>query len=292
MRVAVLGMGQMGRAFASRALARGHQVTVWNRTAGKAGDLIILGATQVSSVTQAASRAEVILVVLADDAAVLDVCLGIDGAMAAMSRGAVLVNISTVAPDTARELAAAGPADAVLDAPVLGSPSAVEAGGGRFLIGGPAEAVRRLDPLWADLGAGYTHCGPAGNGAVLKLMSNLQLIIGVAAFAEAAATARRNGIDDDLLRTVFADSAVISPATRTRMDMVLSQDHTGWFGPQLARKDVRLAIRLAEQQGVPVRLGPAVEDLLTSLLEGGGNWTDYAAVIEALAADQQGVTPA
>lgn len=284
MRVAVLGMGHMGHAFASRALARGHHVTVWNRTAGKASDLLVEGATEVSSVTQAASRAEVILVVLSDDAAALDACLGIDGAMAAMSRGAVLVNISTVSPDTARELATAGPADAVLDAPVLGSPSSIEAGTGRFLIGGPVETVRRLDPLWADLGAGYTYCGPAGNGAVLKLISNLQLIIGVAAFAEAVATARRSGIDDDMLRTVFADSPVISPATRLRMDMVLSDDHSGWFAPDLARKDVRLAAGLAEQLGVPVRLGPAAENLLTTVVDAGGQWTDFAAVIEALAA--------
>jgi 3-hydroxyisobutyrate dehydrogenase len=274
----------MGRAFASRALDRGHHVTVWNRTAGKAGDLITRGATEVSTTTQAASRAELILVVLSDDAAVLDVCLGIDGAMAAMSRGAMLANLSTVSPDTARELATAGPAGAVLDAPVVGAPAAVESGNARFLIGGPADTVRRLDPVWADLGAGYTYCGPAGNGAVIKLMTNLQLVIGVTAYAEAIATARRNGIDDELLRTVFAESPVTSPTTRMRMDSVLSEDHPGWFGPELARKDVRLAVRLAEQQGVPVRLGPAVENLLTTVIEAGGQWPDFAAVIEALAA--------
>src|ERR1700742_1518815 len=118
MRVTVLGMGNMGRAFASRALDRGHHVTVWNRTAGKASDLVTRGATEISSVPDAVARADATLVVLADDDAVLDVCVGIDGAMASVANGSVLANISTVAPDTARELAAAGPADAVLDAPV------------------------------------------------------------------------------------------------------------------------------------------------------------------------------
>lgn len=286
MRVTVLGLGRMGRAFAARALERGHRVTVWNRTAGRSGDLVTAGATEVSSVSQAVSRAEAVLVVLADDEAVLDVCLGIDGAFASLPKGAVVANISTVSPATARELASAGPADAVLDSPVQGSPSAIEAGQGRFLIGGPADTIRRLDPLWADLGAGYTHCGPAGSGAVLKVVSNLQLMIGLAALAEAVATARRQGIDDDLLRAVFADSPVISPATRLRLESVLSDDHPGWFSPELARKDVSLAVRLAQDQGVPVRVGPAVENLLTTVVASGAQWPDVSAVIEALNADR------
>lgn len=275
----------MGRAFAARALERGHQVTVWNRTAGRSGDLLINGATEISSVSQAVAHADVTLVVLADDDAVLDVCIGIDGALASVAKGAVLVNISTVSPATARELAAAGPEGAVLDAPVMGAPAAVAKGGGRFLIGGPLETVRRLDQLWSDLGAGYTHCGVAGSGAVLKLLSNLQLMIGVAALAEAVATARSNGIDDDLLKTVFADSFVVSEASKLRLDSVLSADHPGWFGPALARKDVRLAVGLAQSKGIPVRLGPAVENLLTTVIEDGTDWPDFSSVIEGLKTD-------
>jgi 3-hydroxyisobutyrate dehydrogenase-like beta-hydroxyacid dehydrogenase len=282
MRVTVLGLGNMGRAFASRALERGHQVTVWNRSAGRSGDLVTRGATEISSVPEAVALADVTLVVLADDEAVLNVCLGIDGALASVARGAVLANISTVSPDTARELATAGPEDAVLDSPVMGSPASIAEGGGRFLIGGPADTVRRLDRLWSDIGAGYTHCGPPGSGALMKLMSNLQLVIGVAALSEAVATARRHGIDDDLLRTVFAESVVVSPASRLRLDAVLSDDHAGWFSPTLARKDVRLATGLAEAKGVPVQVGPAVENLLTTVIKAGGSWTDFAAVIEAL----------
>jgi 3-hydroxyisobutyrate dehydrogenase-like beta-hydroxyacid dehydrogenase len=282
MRVTVLGLGAMGRAFASRALDRGHQVTVWNRTAGKASDLVNRGATETSSAAGAVERAEVTFVVLADDDAVLDVCLGIDGALASVAPGAVLANISTVGPDTARELAAAGPADAVLDSPVLGSPTAVESGAARFLVGGPAETVLRLNSLWNELGSGYVHCGPAGAASVIKLMSNLQLMIGVTALAEAVATARACGIEDDLLRTVFGDSPVVGAAGGQRLDSLLSDDHPGWFTPALARKDVRHAVALAEQHGVPVRLGPATDDLLTTVIDGGTDWPDFTAVIEAL----------
>lgn len=270
----------MGRAFASLALERGHEVTVWNRSPGKAADMVSRGAIEVSSVPEAVARAEATLVVVADDAAVRNVCLT-DGALAALADGAVLINVSTVSPELARELAAAGPADSVLDAPVMGSPSAIASAGGRFMIGGAADVVHRLAPLWGDLGAGYTHCGPSGSGAVLKLVSNLQLVIGVAALAEAIATAREHGIEDGLLREIFADSPVTSPATRVRLDMLLDAEHPGWFPPELARKDVRLAMKLAEEKGVSVRLGPAAENLLTAVISDRA-WPDFSAVIEAL----------
>jgi 3-hydroxyisobutyrate dehydrogenase-like beta-hydroxyacid dehydrogenase len=282
MRVTVLGLGNMGRAFAARALERGHDVTVWNRSAGRAAELVAAGATEAESVTKAVSAAEVTLVVLTDDRAVLDVCLGDGGALASLADGAVLANASTVAPETARELADAGRAGAVLDTPVMGAPALIAKGGGKFLVGGPAEAVAVVAPLLGDLGAGHVHCGPAGAGVTAKLVSNLQLVIGVAALAEAIATARANGLPDDLLRTVFEDTPVVSAASRLRLDSLLDPEHPGWFNAELARKDVRLAVRLAEQQGVPVKLGPAAENLLTTVIAVGGQWPDFTAVIEAL----------
>lgn len=282
MRLTVLGMGSMGRGFARRAMERGHRVTVWNRTPGRAGGLVERGANEAKKVSDAVARADVTLVVVADDEAALDICIGIDGALASVAKGAILVNVSTVSPETARELAEAGPADSVLDAPMLGSPKAVSQGAGRFLIGGPPETVRRLEPLWSDLAGGYVHCGPAGTGATMKLMCNLQLILGVAALAEALGTARAAGIGDDLLRAVFANSPFLSESTRTRFESVFDPRHPGWFSPELARKDVRLAVEMAQRRGVPVQLGPAAENLLTSVIDGGTAWPDFAAVIEAL----------
>jgi 3-hydroxyisobutyrate dehydrogenase-like beta-hydroxyacid dehydrogenase len=274
MRVAVLGLGKMGWAFASRALDRGHQVTVWNRSPGRAGELVAAGATEAERPAEAVAGAEVVLVSLADDAAVIDV--------AALPEDAILADLSTVAPATARRLAEAGPAGRVLDAPVMGAPAAVARGEGRFLLGGAAETIERLASLWNDLGSGYVHCGLPGAGATMKLLSNLLLISGVTVLAEAIATARGHGVTDDLLRTVFGDSAVLSAASRMRLDSLLDESHPGWFAPPLARKDVRLAIGLAEEAGVPVRIGPATEQLLTNVIDTGDQWQDFAAVIEGL----------
>jgi 3-hydroxyisobutyrate dehydrogenase-like beta-hydroxyacid dehydrogenase len=282
MRVAVLGMGNMGKAFATRALERDHLVVVWNRSAGRATDLVARGAVEADTPQAAVMDSDVVLVVLADDAAVLEVCLGDDGALASLGPAAVLANISTVSPDTARRLAGVGPEGRVLDSPVMGSPSVIAAGMGSFLIGGPSTAIEMLDPLWSDLGAGYTLCGPVGTGATMKLVSNLLLITGVTALAEGIVTARSNGISDELLKDVLADSFVVSAASKVRLESLFDNSHPGWFSPALARKDVRLAVDLAEQAGVEVRVGPATDELLTRVIDAGGQWPDFAAVIEAL----------
>jgi 3-hydroxyisobutyrate dehydrogenase-like beta-hydroxyacid dehydrogenase len=282
MRITLLGMGNMGRAFATRALERGHEVTVWNRSPGRTSELVASGAVEAESPKRAVREADAALVVLADDAAVLGVCLGHQGALAGLGPATVLANVSTVSPDTARRLAEAGPDGRVLDSPVMGSPAMIAAGLGRFLIGGPPPAITALDPLWTDLGAGYTHCGPVGAGATMKVISNMLLITGVAALAEAIATARRHGISDDLLRSILAESPVVSPASRVRLESLIDDGHPGWFSPVLARKDLRLAVDLAEQAGIGVRIGPAAEALLTTVIDAGGRWPYFSAVIEAL----------
>ena len=240
------------------------------------------GAIEVKTSTAAAAGADAVLVVLADDAAVLDVCLGEEGVLASLEPGAVFANISTVSPETARRLAELGPQGRVLDAPVMGSPAMIAGGLGRFLIGGPAPAISAIEPLWSDLGSGYTHCGPVGTGATMKILANSLLITGVASLAEAIATARRQSIPDELLRTLLADSPVLSLASNLRLDSLLDPTHPGWFSPALARKDVRLAVDLAEESGVGVRIGPAAEALLTTVIDADGEWPDFTAVIEAL----------
>jgi 3-hydroxyisobutyrate dehydrogenase len=282
MRVAVIGMGSMGCAFAGRALERGHHVAVWNRSPGRAAAVVAEGAVE-APLESAVGEADVVLLVLSDDEAVLEVCEGDDGILASLGPSTILVNVSTVSPDTVRHLAAVGPADRFLDAPVMGAPENVAAGHCRFLVGGPLQTIRSCDPLWTDLGVGYTYCGAVGTASIMKLISNLLLITGVASLAEAIATARSQGIPDELLHDVFAQSPVISPTSAIRLESVLNPSHPGWFSPMLARKDVRLAVGLAEQAGLPVRVGPATDALLTAVVESRGEWPDFSAVIEALA---------
>lgn len=281
MRVTVVGMGSMGQAFATRALERGHHVTVWNRSPGRAAAVVAKGAVE-APLESAVREADVVLLVLSDDEAVLDVCRRDGGILSSLGPSTVLANVSTVAPDTVRQLAAAGPTDRVLDSPVMGAPENVAAGHCRFFVGGPLPTIRSCEPLWADLSVGYTHCGPLGMASVMKLVSNLLLITGVASLAEAIATARGHGVSDELLQQVFGESPVISFTSALRLKSVIDPDHPGWFSPTLARKDLRLAVGLAQQAGLPVRVGPATDELLTTVVESGEEWPDFSAVIEAL----------
>jgi 3-hydroxyisobutyrate dehydrogenase-like beta-hydroxyacid dehydrogenase len=284
MLVSVIGMGNMGRAFAARALDRGHDVTVWNRTPGRTGELVAGGAVEARSLEHCVQGAEIVLLVVADDAAVLDLCEGEHGVLALLGASTVLANISTVSPDTVRHLEAIGPDDRVLDSPVMGAPENVANGHCRFLMGGPVQTVATYDSLWNDLGVGYTHCGPVGTAAIMKLVSNQLLITGVASLAEAIATARGQGIADELLNQLLADSPVVSLTSAIRLSSLMDEAHPGWFSPALARKDLRLALGLAEEAGVGVRIGPATDALLTAVVSAGGDrWPDFTAVIEALA---------
>ena len=282
MRISVLGLGNMGRAFAARGIETGHHLTVWNRSMGPAAELVAQGAVEAQSPEAAVRGADAVLVVLADDAAVVDVCLGSDGALASLGPSAVFANISTVSPETVRRLALAGPEGQVLDAPVMGSPAMIVGGLGRFLIGGPAPTITAVDALWNDLGSGYIHCGPVGAGATVKVIANLLLITGVASLAEAVATAREHGVPDEILKSLFADSPLVSAASSLRLDSLLDATHPGWFSPALARKDLRLAIDLAEEAAVGVRMGPAAEALLSTVIDAGDQWPDFTAVIEGL----------
>ena len=191
------------------------------------------------------------LVVLADDAAVLEVCLGAEGVLASLGSAAVFANVSTVAPGTIRRLADAGPAERILDSPVMGSPEMIAAGFGSFLIGGALSAITAVEPLWTDLGSGYTHCGPSGTGVTMKIVQNMLLITGVAALAEGIATARANGLDE-VIRSVMTDSGAVSLASKVRLASLLDDAHSGWFSPALARKDIRLAVDLASQGAFPL----------------------------------------
>lgn len=287
MKLAICGLGNMGRAFAERALDVGHEVTVWNRSPGKADDLVGRGAREATTPADAADGADVVLAIVTDDAAALQVCQG-EGSdadpataiTAGMSDRALLASASTVSPAAARRIAQGGPDGRVFDTPILGAPTAVRQGKGRFLVGGPEDRYADLRPLLQSLCAEAVHCGPAGSGAAMKLACNLLLISGVTAVAEAIAVARSQGLDEAHITAALDGSLVMSPAMSLRLDALLDPQHPGWFGPALARKDVRLFSELAEQAGLDARIGPAATALLDKVAD--GDWPDFAAVIEAV----------
>lgn len=282
MQVSVIGLGEMGRAIAERALSCGHQVTVWNRSIGRAAALCAVGAVVAPEIADAVRSCDVALLVVSDDAAVRELCLGETGVLGLLPDGATLVNVSTVSPDTVRLLESQSPTGRVIDAPVMGSPSSVRAGQAKFFLAGGAALVEELTPFWKDLSERSYFCGAVGQASVLKIVSNSLMILHLIALAEFTTVARLNGIGDELLREVLEDSVVTSQADRLRLDSLVSDDHDGWFAPALALKDLRLGLTLAADHDLVLRMGSAAEWLLTRLVDQTRMWPDVSAVVEVV----------
>ncbi len=280
MQIAVLGLGRMGTAVAGRLLGTGYDVTVWNRTPGKAGALVKRGAQAAPDIAQAIKGADVTLTLLTADAAVQDVYFGRQGIIAHAAAHTILVDMSTVSPSTSREVAAAAGHARFVDAPILGSPSAVEVGGAKLLLGGEEETIKRLNALWSNLSSGYIYCGSSGAAATMKLLSNLILVGSTILLSEAVMTARGNGIDDTVVRQVFGQSPAVASGVQTRLDDIITGEYEGWWTVQLAQKDISLALTLAEITGTNVQLGRAAEQVLRDSEREGHGQLDLSVVAE------------
>ncbi len=283
MRLAVLGMGRMGRAVADRLLGGGHEVAVWNRTAGRCDDLLTRGAREAATPAAAAEESEATFTSLADDAAVRAVVAGRDGVAAGLGDG-VLIDTSTVSPATTADLAEAV-GGRLLASPILGSPTAVLSGDAGYLIGGPRELYDRLAPAYdvlVEAGRRVYVGESAGVATTLKLLSNYLLMSGIAALAEAVATAQAVGLSDELIRDYLGQLPLVAPALRNRLDDIVSGDHDGWFSTTLGAKDVRLAEDLARSHGVELPLADAVRQRFEEAVAQGWADADIGAVVELL----------
>jgi 3-hydroxyisobutyrate dehydrogenase len=256
MDVAVLGTGRMGRALAGRLLDGGHRVVVWNRTRGRAADLVAAGAREVPTVADAAKGADLVLTMLANDAAVRTVALG--ELRPALEDDTVYVDSSTVSPGLAGELAQAFAARFVA-LPVLGSPAAVRAGQAVFLAGGDGELVGRLEPVLSSLSATVRRYATPALALAAKLTSNLLLLSEAVALAESFAVGRAGGLTDDQLRELLGASPMLPPGLRNRFEGILTGEQDPWWTTVLGAKDAGLALGVARTAGVGLPVAEEVE---------------------------------
>lgn len=282
MRVTVLGLGQMGRAAATRLQDLGYDVTVWNRSPGKAEELAQRGAHAAASIPEAVAGADVVLTLLTNDAAVREVSLGDGGAVAHLPDDAVLVDMSTVYPDTSRALAEVVPGGRFVDAPILGGPEALLSHRAKLLVAGQEQVVERLDPLWNDLASAYIYTGANGTATTLKLLSNLILVGSTALLAEAVVTAQAHGIDNDVLRRVFGESPAVAVGVKARLDDIVDGSHQGWWTLELADKDMSLVLKLAQDRGVSLPLATMTEEMIQQSIEAGRRDLDLGAIVELI----------
>lgn len=276
MDIAVLGMGRMGSALAMRLLDGGHQVTVWNRSQGKAGEVVSAGAREAQNVADAVHDADVVITMLANDDAVRAVA---EDLRSSLGDQAIYVNTSTVSPALSSELARAFPGR-FLAMPVLGSPDAVRAGQAGYLPGGDGSVADRLAPLLSSLSTTVHRYDTPALATTAKLASNLLLLSQITALAESFAVGRSGGLSDDQLRELLGSSPMVAPGIKNRFEAVLTGPHDGWWTTVLGAKDATMAINLAHEANVELPEAEAVRRLYDQAAASGLDHADIAAVTD------------
>ncbi|MFD7159089.1 NAD(P)-dependent oxidoreductase [Kribbella sp. NPDC059898] len=278
--VGFVGLGHMGGAMAARLLAADYAVYGTSRTRARAAEQIATGLRWIDGADQLAKAADVLITSIPDDAALQLVA---DSITPALSGGQVWIDMSTVSPQTSREVAdrvlAAGAE--FLDAPVSGSVPQVRAGTLTIMVGGDETAYHQVEAVLGELGR-PTYIGPNGQGLALKLGINISLAVQVLAMAEGLLLAERSGVDRGLALRVMNASPIGSPMLQAREALLLDLPDEAWFDIRLMQKDLVLALEAGRTLAVPLPTATSADEILTLARALGYEHRDIAGVFEVL----------
>jgi len=289
MHVGFAGLGHMGLPMATRLAAHGFPLTVWNRTASRAPPLAGRGIPVAGSPRELAAASNVIITMLADGAAVHAIWCGPDGLLAGCRDSCIAVDMSTIGPHAAREIAAEAERHGAdfLDAPVSGSTALAEQGMLTTMVGGPAAAFERVRPVLAALTARQLHLGPSGAGAAMKLAVNIMIAATNQAVAEALALAGEAGISAESAYDTLTASAVASPFLGYKRETYLATGSTPVsFTTALMVKDLELALGIATGAGLPLPVTTAARRFLDQACTQGFADADFACVASLIRGGQ------
>jgi 3-hydroxyisobutyrate dehydrogenase len=246
--VAVLGIGAMGHGMATSALRAGIPTIVWNRTPDATRDLAELGAEVAETAADAARRAAIVVTMVTDADAVISIARD-QGMLAALSAGAIWVQMSTIGVAGIERVAALAekerPDITLLDAPVSGSKDPAEQGQLTIFASGPDEARVRVTPLFDALGQRTIWVGPVGRGTRVKLVNNTWLAFADEAVAASVALARRLGLETETVVDALGGGPLVSPWQAAKLQRIVKDDFSAQFALKLALKDVHLALEAA-----------------------------------------------
>ena len=280
-----VGLGVMGGRIAARLLDAGHDVSGYNRTKSKASWLVERGLRLLDTPREVAAASEVVFTMVTDTAALLAVTEGDDGILAGLGPGKVYVDMSTVSPRLARELAAsaAGTGAAMLDAPVSGSVSTLEKGQLSIMVGGEAEVLERVRPILEAIGPKVIHIGVNGQAVLMKTAINLNLAVQLTAFSEGLLIAEKGGIPRDVAIETMLASVIASPSLAYRAPFVFELPEEAWFDVNMMQKDLLLALESGRAAGVPMPTTATVNELLSACRGLGVDKEDFAVIYHTLA---------
>jgi 3-hydroxyisobutyrate dehydrogenase-like beta-hydroxyacid dehydrogenase len=280
MKIAFLGLGIMGRPMASNLVKAGHEVSTWNRTARQH----VEGATTAVSPADAARDADVVWMSVADTAAVERLVFSADGVEQSLREGMLIVDSSTISPSAtvrfARRVAEKGVQ--WIDAPMTGSKIGAENGQLTFIVGGPAETLEAIDPLFKAMGKNVIRVGDVGKGQAAKIAMNLQIALIFEGFAEGLTLATKLGVEPSKMIELVQATMIRSGVTDYKAPFVLRRDYSPNFPLRLMHKDIRIMLDAAKEVRVKLPALETVEEIYDLATEEGYADLDYAATLALL----------
>lgn len=281
MNVAFIGLGRMGRGMASRLVDR-FDLVLFNRTPGPGTDLVPQGARIADSVAAACEERDVVITMVADDAALIEVALGAGGISESLAPGAIHLTMGTHGVTAIQQLTVAhGERDQVLvAAPVLGRPDVAAEGKLGIVAGGPPNAVGRCEPLFERIGFRTFNAGPEpASASAVKLANNFVLGCAIEAMGEAFSLVGKYDVPPHLLYDVMVDGLFAAPAYRVYGAIIAgeSYDQVG-FTVELGLKDVNLVLAAGDQARVPLPSANIYRDRLLGAIAHGEGMLDWAVI--------------
>ena len=289
MKIAFIGLGNMGAPMARNLLKAGHHLHLFDLNTAVLNELATLGGRISESPKHAAQGAELVITMLPAAAHVRSVYLNDDGVLAGIGSGVPAVDCSTIDPQTIRDVAAIAARQGVTlgDAPVSGGTGGAQAGTLTFMVGASAEHFEVLKPVLAKMGKNTVHCGDIGTGQIAKICNNLLLGISMIGVSEAMALGDALGIDTGILANIINSSTgrcwsseVYNPWPGIVETAPAARGYTGGFGAELMLKDLALATEAARTAHQPVILGAVAQQLYQAMSLRGEGGKDFSAIIE------------
>lgn len=289
MKIAFIGLGNMGGAMAHNLLKAGQTVYGFDLSEKALKHFADAGGQVCASPQQAAQQADVVISMLPAAKHVRDVYLGEDGILAVLKSGSLCIDCSTIDPQTIKDVAAIAATRqiAMCDAPVSGGTIGAQAGTLTFMVGADMVTLERTKTVLVHMGKNIVHCGDVGTGQIAKICNNLILGISMAAVAEGMALGAKLGIDAEALAGVINSSSgrcwsseVCNPWPNISPNAPAARGYQDGFATQLMLKDLGLAVEAAGQAKQPIVLGGLVQQMYQQMCLQGHATLDFSSIIQ------------
>src|SRR5258707_1286293 len=282
-KVGFIGLGNMGGRIAQRLLNHGYQLSVYDRDLAKAKAIAAQGGAVATSIVELAGTVDVLLSCLTNDEAVRSVYTGSEGVLAGARPGTVVLEMSTISPESSRELHSLGAEGSVevLDVAISGSTPAAEKGILTLLVGGDEELFHAAAPIFQPIAKQCFLLGGPGSGLAMKLVVNTLLGVGMQAIAEAVVLGEKAGLERPRLLEVLAQTAVIAPAHVGKLAKVALNDYSPQFPLSLMNKDFQLILEAAAQERISMPTTEAAFYVNSDELVNGDE-EDFSAVLRRM----------